>query len=219
MGADKIQWAHHTWWGCDWSEPHRWNRAAEGAGERHRVFCCASMADVFEDRPDLAAARARLAALIRETPALDWLLITKRPENAARLWADAWAASWNGADSLGFEWANIWLGTTVESQAMADERIPHLLRVPARGHFLSCEPLLGRVNLHRWLCKHATDNQMEQRWMSSWCDPSGSISWVIIGGESGPKARPCAEEWIGDLVEQCLVAEVPAFVFPAGGAR
>lgn len=71
-----------------WREPLRWNEQAAKAGARRRVFC-ASMADVFEERLDLAAARARLFGLIRLTPSLDWLLLTKRPENAARLWAIA----------------------------------------------------------------------------------------------------------------------------------
>jgi protein gp37 len=242
----KIQWTHHTfnpWWGCEkvspackncyaeafakrtghavwggdtsprrffggkhWQEPLKWNRAALAAGERHRVFC-ASMADVFEARYDLDEHRARLWELIEATPALDWLLLTKRPEEVMQRIPERWRGGLP---------ANVWVGTTVENQAMADERIPHLLDVPARVRFLSCEPLLERVNLHRWLCKHATDNQMEQRWMSSWCDPSGSISWVIIGGESGPPARPCALEWICDLVEQCRTADVPRFVKQLG---
>ena len=68
-----------------WREPIKWNRSAEKAGKRARVFC-ASMADVFEDRPDLLVPRARLFRLVAATPHLDWLLLTKRPENAARLW-------------------------------------------------------------------------------------------------------------------------------------
>lgn len=123
-----------------WGEPVRWNAAAEKAGVRARVFC-ASMADVFEDRRDLDAPRARLFALIEATPWLDWQLLTKRTDAMVRLAPERWAKAWP---------RNVWAGTTVESQKYADERIPHLLRVPAAVRFLSCEPLLEAVDLRRW---------------------------------------------------------------------
>ena len=79
-----------------WNEPRKWNAAAAEMGERRKVFC-ASMADVFEDRADLGSQRARLFALIEETPHLDWLLLTKRPQNVRSMvplrWLDAWPAS------------------------------------------------------------------------------------------------------------------------------
>lgn len=193
--------ARHVTSDANWREPVRWNRAALAAGERRRVFC-ASLADVFEGRDDLDAHRARLWELIEATPALDWLLLTKRPEQVMQRIPERWRGGLP---------ANVWVGTTVESQAMADERIPHLLSVPARVRFLSCEPLLERVNLHRWLCKHATDQHTEQH-VGPWCDPAGSISWVIIGGESGPRARPLDVSWVRDLAYQCRDADVATFV-------
>jgi protein gp37 len=169
-----------------WRAPLRWNRSALKDGRRRRVFC-ASMADVFEDRRDLDAWRERLGRLIDETPMLDWLLLTKRPDRAQALapWPDAWPD-------------NVWLGTTVETQAWAAKRIPALISVPARIRFLSCEPLLGPLDLSGWL------NQK-------------SVHWVIAGGESGPHARPSSPDWFRALRDQCVEARV-AFHFKQWGA-
>ncbi len=121
-----------------WSAPIKWNKEAQRAGERRRVFC-ASMADVFETRADLNEWRKRLWPLIEQTPQLDWLLLTKRPQNVARMapWNDNWPA-------------NVWLGTTAENQRFADRRVATLLAVNARIHFISAEPLLGPLSLVRW---------------------------------------------------------------------
>ncbi len=179
-----------------WGEPLRWNAAARTAGERHRVFC-ASMADVFEDLPELAPHRARLFELVAKTPNLDWLLLTKRPENAGRLWSQAQYDAFNGADSLGPTWApNVWIGTTVEDQRRAEERIPHLLRIPAAVRFLSCEPLLGPVDLDKVVL---TEPRV------------GRIDWVICGGESGGGARRMSAEWARSLRDQCESDGVPFF--------
>lgn len=141
-GKDRAHWgvkAGRRFFGDKhWNEPLRWNASAAKAGVRERVFC-ASMADVFEDRPELVEHRARLFALILATPSLDWLLLTKRPEKMVRL---AEEAGWEG------DWpSNVWAGCTVEDQQRADERIPELLLVPAAVRFLSCEPLIGAVDL------------------------------------------------------------------------
>src|SRR5207302_1553673 len=122
-----------------WAEPLAWNAAARRAGERRRVFC-ASMADVFEDHPALSAERAKLWALIRATPWLDWQLLTKRVENVLGMTPETWSGpgGWPG---------NVWIGTSVESRQWANKRIPVLLQIPARVRFLSCEPLLERVDL------------------------------------------------------------------------
>lgn len=114
-----------------WNEPLRWNRDAQAAGERRRVFC-ASMADVFDDHPDWVPHRERLWALIRATPMLDWQLLTKRPENILGMLPADWAEGY----------ANVWLGTSVEHGRTAD-RAQVLSRIPARVRFLSCEPLVG----------------------------------------------------------------------------
>jgi protein gp37 len=122
-----------------WARPLRWNRDAAAAGTPARVFC-ASMADVFEDHPDVTGARARLWDLIEATPWLRWQLLTKRPENVAGM--VPWAATWP---------ASVWLGTSVENPRLADQRIPVLTSLPARTRFLSCEPLLAAVDLAPWL--------------------------------------------------------------------
>lgn len=122
-----------------WNGPLKWNRAAGEAASRPRVFC-ASMADVFEDRAELAEHRSRLWGLIEATPNLDWLLLTKRPQNVPRL--AGWGADWP---------ENVWLGTTVELQSRADELLPYLSAVPARVRFISAEPLLGPLSIRRWM--------------------------------------------------------------------
>lgn len=235
--ATKIQWATHSfnpWMGCakvsagcrscyaetlvtgrmglpvwgahadrkitadsTWKEPYRWQKKARAAGERHRVFC-ASLADVFEPRPEVAEARRRLFQLIEGTPDLDWLLLTKRPESAARLARDAgWTGDWP---------ENVWAGTTVESQEMFVERVPHLLGVPARVRFLSCEPLLESIDL--------TLVQVGAYGVN----PLHDIGWVIVGGESGPGARPFDLEWARQIRHQCN-AGGSTFFFKQAGSR
>ena len=178
-----------------WKQPLQWDSLARLAKEfymagmaddeirptikpyvRPRVFS-ASLADWLDDEVP-AEWRRDLLSLIRATPNLDWLLLTKRPGNFYQLIAeDAWNRD-NRPD-------NVWIGTTVEDQERADERIPKLLEIPARIHFLSCEPLLGPVTI-----------------------PSG-IDWVICGGESGPGARPMHPAWSRSLRDQCAAAGVP----------
>lgn len=123
-----------------WRQPVLWNRRAAETGERQRVFC-ASMADVFEDRPELVEHRMRLFRVIETTPNLDWLLLTKRPENVLGMtdWSD-WPA-------------NVWLGATVENQDCAIARLDALVKLPAAVRFLSCEPLLSALDLQPWAGK------------------------------------------------------------------
>lgn len=167
-----------TFGATHWQEPQRWNRAAGAGKRRERVFC-ASMADIFEDRPDLAAERQKLFLLIDSTPHLDWLLLTKRPENIGRL------NGWGGRFPT-----NVWLGTTVELQEYAARRLDALLENQSVVHFVSCEPLLGPLDL------------------SSWLSPS-RLNWLITGGESGKHARPMAPAWARSLRDQCAAAGVP----------
>ena len=177
---------------ANWKQPLAWNREAESSGIRRRVFA-QSLSDTFEDRRDLDAWRADLFALIESTPWLDWLLLTKRPENMVRL------APWKA-------WPrNVWAGCTVEDQQRADERIPHLLRVPAAVRFVSVEPLLGPIIFRG------------RHWFDCNSDPtSGGIGWAIIGGESGNGARPCDLAWIRSFIAWCEAAAVPVFVKQLG---
>ncbi len=122
-----------------WAAPLKWNSEAARTGQRARVFC-ASMGDVFEDRPDLNEWRSKLWPLITSTPNLDWLLLTKRPENVNRM---------IGPDH---EWApNVWLGTTIENQEAADHRLPHLGTIRTAVRFISAEPLLGPISIEKSL--------------------------------------------------------------------
>jgi protein gp37 len=182
---------------ANWKKPLKWNRDAKRSGKRARVFC-ASLADVFEDRPELVGWREELFDLIAYTPWLDWLLLTKRPENVGRMTKGTVAAGGHGG-RLRF---NMWLGTSVESQETADKRIPELLKVSAAVRFLSVEPMLGPV-------------QIEERWLRGAWDVSWSvfprIDWVICGGESGPGARPMNLDWARSLRDQCKAAGVPFF--------
>jgi protein gp37 len=180
-----------------WREPRKWNADAARAGRRDKVFC-GSMCDVFEDRRDLDATRFGLWSLIEETPHLDWQLLTKRPENIVGMLPREWA---HGLPP------NVWVGTTVEDRKRALERIPELLKVPAVVRFLSVEPLLERVDLHSPAIE------------AECTEGHGVVDWVIVGGESdqpGHPARPCALEWIEDVIGQCKAAQVPVFVKQLG---
>jgi protein gp37 len=140
------------------------------------------MADVFERRADLNAERTRLWQLIEATPNLDWLLLTKRPQNIERL--VPWRTDWP---------ANVWLGTSVENQTLAEKRLPFLLRNAAAVRFLSCEPLLGKLNLRPWFNAHGLH----------------PIDWIIAGGESGGHSRPMHPDWAIALLNQCEEFNVP----------
>jgi protein gp37 len=215
-----------------WNEPLKWNRDAEKAGERRRVFC-ASMADWLEDREDLIPHLARLLDLIRLTPNLDWLLLTKRPENWSNRIEAAYMELAVGSidtDQMLYNWQecgiappNVWIGTTVENQAMADKRIPELLKIPARVRFLSCEPLLEAVDLKNVGCTHPS------RWPLYDCligkDVPGPlvhdarVHWVIAGGESGPGFRPSNPDWARSLRDQCKAANVAFHMKQMGGLK
>jgi protein gp37 len=162
------------------------------------------MADVFEDRSDLVRERARLFELMDRTPYLDWLLLTKRPENIARLAGQLYGSS--GFYDFAGSMPNVWLGVTVEDQEQANKRIPLLAEISATVRFLSCEPLLGPVDLAYAAFMFA--------------DSLGSlagIDWVICGGESGPRCRPMQPVWALWMRDQCVAAGVPFFFKQWGG--
>lgn len=244
----KIEWAHHTfnpWIGCTkvsagcancyaeslmdkryrkvewgpngtrvrtkqpWRDVRKWYREAGETGERFRIFC-ASLADIAEDRDELIPWRADLCDVIRDTAdRLDWLLLSKRPENYTRQFPD---------DVLRL----CWVGTSVEDQAAADARIPHLLRCPAAVRFLSCEPLLGAINfLETPTAIEAWEADAEQ-------DPHGSfdfdpwhdsdldeLGWIIFGCESnGKRASRFADGYVDaarNAINQSRDAGVPVF--------
>lgn len=187
-GATGARWLRHQ---RAAEELMQLDASARKRGVRERVFVN-SMSDTFEDREDLSAARDLLWICACCVPALDLLLLTKRPENVMRLVPVEWREHWP---------ANVWIGTTVENQAAADERIPHLLQVPARVRFLSCEPLLGPVKL----------GALRASQLGVYGASRPYIDWVICGGESGPHARPMHPAWAESLRDQCAAARVPFF--------
>lgn len=179
-----------------WKEPLKWDAAAKKAGIRRRVFC-ASMADVFEDRDDLREARADLFVLIEKTEALDWLLLTKRPENIRRLWP-------KGFYEPGLDWwPNLWLGTTAEDQHWLDVRAQYLADVPAVVRFLSYEPALGPLTeLAFYTCDAGTGPRFH---------------WVIAGGESGHHARAMKPDWVRFVRDTCIATGTPFHFKQWGG--
>lgn len=203
---------------ANWKLPLKWQKEAEASGERARVFC-ASLADVFEDHPAIQDEwRNDLFKLIAATPNLDWLLLTKRPENAVAYlpWVDPHVFPAGGAEP----WPNVWIGTTVENQQRADERIPQLLSTPAAVRFLSCEPLLGPIDLTDIGWSGSISKQRGPRGavQQQNCLSKYGIQWVIVGGESGPNFRPFDLDWARSLQKQCEAAGV-AFHFKQHGGR
>lgn len=215
----------------NWAMPLRWNAQHEAFfqqhGRRQRVFC-ASLADVFDNQVP-GAWRVELLQLIADTPNLDWLLLSKRIGNAHQMLNDALSVL---SHELTFwediPWPNVWLGATVVNQEEADRDIPKLLAVPAAKRFLSMEPLLGPVDLAAAYlpCPAAHDGLTMDPGTGAYeccraCDFTGigsemGIDWVIVGGESGPSARPMHPDWVRSLRDQCQAAGVP-FLFKQWG--
>jgi len=113
----------------------------------------------------------------------------------------------------GWHWPlpNVWLGVSVEDQQRADERIPHLLRTPAAVRWLSCEPLLGAVNILKYLRGYGIGSEGVLRLPDNEVCPNWPIDWLVCGGESGPNARPMHPQWARSLRDQCQAAGVPFF--------
>lgn len=165
----------------NWSKVTRWNRYAEEAGVQLRVFC-ASLADVFDNAVD-PVWRLDLARVIERTPNLQWMLLTKRIGNAREMLESMFPA---GVP------ANVALGVTIANQAEADRDLPRALAIKQglgiRRLFLSMEPLLGPVDLARYLV---------------------GVDLVIVGGESGRGARSMPDDWAVQIKFQCAQAQVP----------
>jgi len=192
-----------------WMLPLRWDRRAAREGRRLRVFC-ASMADVFDNHEDLPLVREMLWDLIRRTPHLDWLILTKRIGNARSMLP----ADWGGG------YSNVWLGASVVNQFEADRDIPKLVQLSAARRFLSCEPLLGPIDLssHLGIWWNSTMRCWESTGSAINRDAWGGrrLDWVIIGGESGPNARSMTIGWAKEIVAACRGAAVAPFVQQLG---
>lgn len=192
------------------TEPLRWRTP--------RMVFVNSMSDLFhDDVPE--GFIARVFAVMEQAGRHTFQVLTKRPARMARLMNSAEfmqrarliaaLAPANGDKRRTERWPppNVWLGTSVENQRWADIRVPHLLRTPAEVRFLSCEPLLGPVDLTAWL---ETDREAAG-------EPSGRVEWIIVGGESGRNARPMHLDWARSLRDQCVPTGVPFFFKQWGG--
>lgn len=178
-----------------WKQPIKWNKRAGETGIRERVFC-SSMADVM-DKNSPVGVRERLWDLIKATPNLDWLIVTKRIGNAKKMLPADWG---NG-------YQNVWLISTIVNQAEADRDIPKLLDTPAFIRGLSMEPLLGPVQIPQWFIRD-----------EPYSIPR-NIDWIIAGAESGPHARAMDLSWVNDLQAQCSKNKVPFFVKQLTGIK
>lgn len=172
---------------ANWRKPFKWDKAAKEAGRRDRVFC-ASLADWLDNRA-LYEWRVDLAMMIEATPNLDWLLLTKRPENFEE--HSPWLK-----DELP---PNVWLGVTAENQQQAERRGRILREIPARVRFLSCEPLLSDITFEP--------------------ETMLALDMIIVGGESGHGARMMQEWWAEHIMDQCRAAGVHFFMKQMTGKR
>lgn len=180
--------------------PLRWRKP-------RRIFVN-SMSDLFhDDVPDSFI--AHVFSVMARTPHHTYQVLTKRHARMRSLLSRPsfrdnlahWSSTW--------PLPNVWLGVSVEDQHWADIRIPALLDTPAAVRFLSCEPLLAPINLNPW-------RNPGEPWNGK--SPADTrIDWVIVGGESGPGARPMHPDWARSLRDQCFIAEVP-FLFKQWGA-
>jgi protein gp37 len=231
-----IEWTGHTWnpWqGCTkvspgcarcymYSEKRRWGQDPEivvrskpgtfrkplGWKEPALVFTC-SWSDWFHEAAD--PWRQEAWEIVEATPWLTYQVLTKRAERIAPHLPANWGPQ---------GYPNVWLGVSTENQVQLDRRVPYLLDVPARVRFLSCEPLLGPLDLRPRpsrelciVCGEGPDAPHEHRHGYR----TRGLDWVIAGGESGAKARPCDEAWLRSLRDQCAHAGVPFFLKQLGG--
>lgn len=204
---------------------HKGNRLFKQAGSPEYEFLPENIARGSSDTPlTLTDLRRQAFEVIDNTPHLDWLIVTKRPENIRKMWPSipTTIGGVNVNTIVGDDpdyRRNVWLLTSVENQEAANMRIPQLLKcrdlVPVLG--LSCEPLLGPVNLDRIppINRKApcTTNALSgaTHWPDNDTDNGPKIDWVIAGGESGHNARPVYPDWVCSIRDQCQAANVPFF--------
>jgi len=191
---------------ANWRKPLQWAKAARESGKHPRVFC-ASLADVFDNRVP-AQWRSELWSLIGATPELNWLVLTKRPENIARMLPAGW----------GDGWSNVWLGTTCEDQQHFDRRWPILREVPAVVHFVSYEPALSPLVLSdarpSWIiCGGESGNgarYMEPAWARSLRDECAAAGVAFFMKQMTGK-KPIPEDLlVRQFPEASAVARVAA---------
>jgi protein gp37 len=184
---------------ANWKKPIQWAKQAVKDGVIRRVFC-SSLADVMDDEVpgewtvDLTE---MIESIGRYIGGLEWLILTKRPENIRNVIPDEWLS-----DPPDY----VRLGVTCEDQANANKRIPQLINAWKGKNFLSVEPMISRISLVGFA---------SPTW--GMIPESAFIHWVICGGESGAGCRPMDIEWARDLRDQCQTAGVPFFFKQLGG--
>lgn len=214
-------------------EPLKWKKP-------RRIFVC-SMGDLFHPEvPDQFI--AMVFGTMRYASHHTFMVLTKRPERMAAWFSQIWELPGEGYKRFGHErrpggiegyivaeadrWPlpNVWIGVTAENQQRADERIPILLQIPAAVRFVSVEPMLGPLDLSKWLYCYVCAN--EGRYYNPVFDSFEDcpvcegdrpmLDWVICGGETGPGARPMHPDWVRSLRDQCQEAGVPFFLKQLG---
>src|SRR3990172_7803150 len=223
MGKSKIEWTDRTWnpltgctkvsQGCKNCYAERFALRMWGARKFTDIIChmdrldqpekwrqpqkvfVNSMSDLFHERAPFDFITLVYEAMARAKQHT-FQILTKRPERAleyCQSCGPAWLAK-------GYQWPlpNVWMGISAEDQPTADQRIPILLRIPAAARFVSCEPLLGPMFIQGFL-------------LDGWHKYASRLNWVIVGGESGPGARPMHPDWARGLRDQCQKAGTPFF--------
>lgn len=201
-------------------EPLRWTRP-------RRIFVCAH-ADLFADQMPVTWIDKVFATMV-EAPQHIYQVLTKRPLRAQAYIEELpnrrrHFACHSALDDALWPLPNLHLGVSVEDQVRADERVPILLQTPAAVHWVSAEPLLGRVDFSEWLfgpvepCAACPrDEDCECGWKGRHTLPGQvGLDWIVAGGESGPGSRPMHPEWVREIRAQCEAAEVP-FLFKQWG--
>jgi len=184
---------------ANWGKPIQWAKQAKAEGKTIRVFC-ASLADVFDDevdpqwRVDLFMQIMWIDAHYPNT--IEWLLLTKRPENIYSMLPMSWKQNAPGY---------VRLGVTAENQENWDKRTDELIRVWKGKNFVSVEPMLDWILLN------------ERAYQTEPDDMESDIDWVVVGGESGAGCRPMKLKWARELYSQCITAGIPFFFKQIGG--
>lgn len=206
------------------------HECCECGSKLHRMRVFPSLCDWLDDEVPVEYL-ADFLKLIHDTPNLDWLLLTKRPENwTSRIDAvcKLWACDGSYRETpesrvyhdmlcpwrAGKPPENIWFGVSAENQEQWDKRVGQLVKIPATVRFVSAEPLLGAIDMSSRVYKSGCEPHCGEKCSKDAdcpLEPSNAVHWVIFGGESGPGARPCDIGWIGDGLAQCSAAGVKAF--------
>jgi protein gp37 len=235
MSKTKIEWADRVWnpvtgctkvsQGCKHCYAEIFYERFHGHGSFKNVQChqdrlsmpkswkdpsvvfVNSMSDLFHEEVPFLFINA-VFSVMSDIDHHKYLILTKRPERMVEFW------KWK-KDQFGIPWqpkSNVWMGVSIEDQKTAEQRIPLLLNIDTPIRFLSCEPLLGPLDISSWLYpKELIGMEVSNLEETEFSLLKNGIHWVIAGGESGPGARPMHPDWARSLRDQCAAADVPFF--------